>query len=51
MTDDNFLPKTLMPKNSFIEGNVHFAEFSFSSRTAEEKVGIFNRFIVNSLDT
>lgn len=29
MTDDNFLPKTLMPKNGFIEGNVHFAELSF----------------------
>lgn len=36
MTDDNFLPKALMPKNGIIEGNVPFlqSEFSFSSRTA-----------------
>jgi len=52
MTDDNFLPKTLMPNNGFTEGRAHFAEqFSFSSRMAVEKVGIFNHFIVNSSDS
>lgn len=52
MTDDNFLPKALMPKNGIIDGNVHFCRASFHFLPEQqEKVGIFNHFIVNSLDT
>lgn len=48
--DDNFLPKTLVPKDGFIGENILQSEFFFSSRTAEENVAIFSSFI-NSSDT